>query len=128
MTDTEKEKMIKTVEDQMSTLRLEWNKFGAMKMIPLESIDLSNLDFMYRIDHEVGALVLKLRALIAGRKSNEVIRFPVDWKQAVKERFAPQWYRRWRPVRYACYQAGEFFTGIKREAPSFYSWNHTIEK
>ena len=114
------------IEDQMSELKLEWNKFGAQKMIPFEAIDLANLDFMYRMDHEVGALVLKLRALVAGRKSNEKIMFPMDWKQAVKERFAPQWYLRRRPVKYACYQAGEFFPGVKWDQPSFYSWNHSI--
>ena len=114
------------IEEQMSALRLEWNKFGAIRNISLLDIDKSNVDFMYRVDHEMKALVLKLRVLIAGRKSNEKIMFPIDWKEAVKERFAPKWYLRLRPVKYAWYEAGEFFPGVKWEDSSFYSWNHTI--
>lgn len=53
-------------------------------------------------DHANRRLVQELRVAIFGKDhpGKHVIRFPADWWQAVKDRFAPAWFRdRW-PVRF----------------------------
>lgn len=53
-------------------------------------------------DHAKQRLVMELRAFIYGKDhpKKHIIRYPETWWEAVKERFAPAWFRdRW-PVRY----------------------------
>lgn len=53
-------------------------------------------------------LLAQLRQDIFGRTLDE-IKFPANWKEAVKERFAPAWVlKRW-PVRYAVYKIDELY-------------------
>ena len=60
-----------------------------------------NLHFKRFIDYETGGMIHQLRALLLGRINQEVIiKYPMDWWQAVKEHFAPKWFLiRW-PVKY----------------------------
>ena len=54
-------------------------------------------DFM---DHARRCLVMEMRMDIYGKRhpDRHVIRYPADWWQAVKERFAPAWFRDKYPV------------------------------
>lgn len=51
-------------------------------------------------DYTTGQLVMTLRAGIYGKKhpDKHVIRYPKTWWDAVKERFAPAWFRDRYPV------------------------------
>ena len=48
------------------------------------------------------AIVIELQREIAGFKGSQVVcvQFPADWWQAVKERWAPGWFRKRWPVEY----------------------------
>ena len=51
---------------------------------------------------EVDGLVIRLVAHVAGEKSAEptVVRYPADWWEAVKQRFAPVWVTKRWPVKF----------------------------
>lgn len=53
-------------------------------------------------DHATNQLHLLMRAFIYGKDhpSKHVVRYPADWWQAVKERFAPVWFRDRYPVQF----------------------------
>lgn len=54
------------------------------------------------------AMLFQLRQDIFGRTLDE-IKFPANWKEAVKERFAPAWFlKRW-PVKYTVYRIDELY-------------------
>ena len=47
-------------------------------------------------------MLIRLKAEVLGEHIKlPVIRYPANWKEAVKERFAPFWFLRWWPVQYA---------------------------
>lgn len=51
---------------------------------------------------EMDALVLRVHAMVLGEKSAEpdVITYPANWLEAVKDRFTTAWLRKRWPVRY----------------------------
>jgi hypothetical protein len=53
-------------------------------------------------DHAKRQLIVELRAHIYGKRhpDKHVIRYPENWWEAVKERFAPAWFRDRYPVRF----------------------------
>lgn len=52
-------------------------------------------------DEVFNALVYQLEAHIFGQNIKTVtVRYPRDWREAIKERFAPAWFTRRWPVRY----------------------------
>lgn len=61
---------------------------------------ISRFDEAY--DHARDQLVLTMRAAIYGKNHPErhVFRYPETWWEAVKERFAPAWFRDRYPVRF----------------------------
>jgi hypothetical protein len=62
------------------------------------------------------SILFQLRQDIFGRTLDE-IKFPANWKEAVKERFAPRWFlKRW-PVRYTIYKIDELYP--KMPAPRY---------
>jgi hypothetical protein len=72
-------------------------------------------------DHARRQMVIQMRHTIYGKPHPEVhvIRFPSDWWQAVKERFAPAWFRdRW-PVKFTSVMASleELYPNIRPELP-----------
>lgn len=53
------------------------------------------------VDYVVGDMVLQLRGWFASQPCGELsVAYPADWWEAVKERFAPEWFTRRYPVRY----------------------------
>ncbi len=66
-------------------------------------------------------MVLEMRAFVYGKDHpvRHIIRFPSDWLEALKERFAPAWIRdRW-PVRFTEVTASleELYPGIEQSIP-----------
>lgn len=51
---------------------------------------------------QVGEMVLSLEAKIAGKSNikNDLVRYPADWWQHLKERFAPKWVLKYYPMVY----------------------------
>lgn len=51
------------------------------------------------IDQWFDNIVLQIRQSVLSQKLDEIsVRYPADWWQAVKERFAPRWFRRRWPI------------------------------
>ena len=62
---------------------------------------LANADFRIAEDWIPRMLVGKMSSYVWGMNERRLkSRWPTDWKQAVKLRFAPAWFRRRWPVRY----------------------------
>jgi hypothetical protein len=52
-------------------------------------------------EREVDQLVLRLQGYIWGEtKFKKTIRYPIDWKQSIKERWFPKWLLKKYPVKY----------------------------
>jgi hypothetical protein len=58
-----------------------------------------------RIDYVLGGMILSLKTYVAGNQTHvetiKHVRWPRDWKEALKERFAPKWYLETHPVEYS---------------------------
>ena len=66
-------------------------------------------------------LIFEIRTKIYGKKHppRHIIRYPADWLEALKERFAPSWIRHRWPVRFIEIEASlnEIYPEIKPELP-----------
>ena len=47
-------------------------------------------------------------------ETGERLHYPADWKQAIKERFAPRWFKRRWPVVYISYDLAQVYDFIDR--------------
>ena len=79
------------------------------------------------IDDLGDALMVGLRQAIWGEKL-EVIRYPANWLEAVKERFAPEWVKRRRPVLYREIEVRALYPRISlpKESPIVHVWDKGI--
>ena len=75
------------------------------------NLDLSSDSFM---DFYVFRAIKELLALKAG---DRIIRHPENWKEAVKERWFPQWLKKRIPVKYEEYDALIIFPDILKKHP-----------
>lgn len=58
-------------------------------------------EVMIRRGWMLDEVVLEIRQHVYGRKAKEIeAQYPTTWWDAVKERFAPEWFKRCWPVRY----------------------------
>lgn len=63
--------------------------------------DMNQVEFEAHLDYQLKNIALSLEMKLAGEKLKEVkAQYPADWKEAVKERFAPKWFKERRPVKY----------------------------
>lgn len=78
---------------------LERFKFAMEQAIARESLSVWYSDAIY--DHIADDFVLRMKAFVYGEQLDvKIRRYPCDWWESVKERFARGWFlRRW-PVRY----------------------------
>ena len=86
----------------MKQIVLERMKFAMQTYISTELLDDMHpevLDSHVWLDVIAQRVVFDLRAHILSNKIHQA-RWPTDWKEAVKERFAPGWMKRRWPVRY----------------------------
>ena len=95
------------------------------RRVEIENRDLYQMrhssEFRSWEDRAKDRLVIEMRTTIYGKDhpTKHVIRFPADWLEAVKERFAPAWVRdRW-PVKFTEITASleETYTGIEQSIP-----------
>jgi hypothetical protein len=66
--------------------------------------DLPQCELGSRLSYIVEGMIISLRTYVAGNQTHvEIIknvRWPRNWKEALKERFAPKWYLNNYPIRY----------------------------
>lgn len=66
-------------------------------------------------------LIRQVRLAVFGKShpTKEVVKFPADWWQSVKERFAPKWFLKRHPVRYTTVTASleELYPCLKQAIP-----------
>ena len=73
-----------------------------------------------RLDILTDQIVVGVRGFVLGRTQSEVqVKFPSDWKQAIKERFAPKWILAKWPVQYSVYsmKAADIYPTFKPALP-----------
>jgi len=75
------------------------------------NLDLSSDSFM---DFYVFRAIKELLALKAG---DRIVRHPENWKEAIKERWFPQWLKKRTPVKYKEYDALIIFPDILKKHP-----------
>lgn len=83
-------------ESIMKEILLKKYKLRANLAIAPENIKVSSYLHM-----SMDAMIVSLDASIAGEQLTKVYKvFPADWKEAIKDRFLPEFFRKWFPVRY----------------------------
>lgn len=88
-----------------------------MKLSISHAVD--EMEFVYgtKPDLEVltdciaASMVFKLNAKVAYRELPE-IRYPKNWVEAIKQRWAPEWFLKRYPVKYTVYDAKVFYPDI----------------
>ncbi len=63
----------------------------------------NHLDLKVHLDHMARQLVLELRSFVLGKRAERIDieeKWPADWWQAVKDRWAPAWFLKRYPVQY----------------------------
>lgn len=92
------------MNQDFQTVELRRKEFTARTEINEKEIEIcrrrGQIDMRY--DHARRKLVMTIHAAIYGKKHPErhIIRYPETWWEAVKERFAPAWFRDRYPVRF----------------------------
>ena len=80
-----------------------------------EFAEKADIDFEYLSEWMKDTILMRVRQPIwgAGPFLGEPIKHPADWKEAVKQRFAPRWFKRRWPIK---------FTVHRFEARVLYPW------
>jgi hypothetical protein len=91
--------------ESQQEVTLEKYKFAVMTYVTEKLLDelaeMSNAEWKTAVEFTGQDFVLQVRAIIWGREvQRQEHRYPADWWEAVKERFAPEWFKRRWPVRY----------------------------
>jgi hypothetical protein len=60
------------------------------------------------MDYISRGMVLRLDAFLAGENLNQ-IKYPTDWLESVKERWAPKWLLKKYPVKYTTYNITAYY-------------------
>lgn len=74
-------------------------------------------DNLQLLEPMAGAMVFQLSHYVAGLKETVTVDYPADWWEAVKQRFAPQWFLRHYPVRMTRHTVNAW--RLWRNAPKF---------
>jgi len=92
------------MNDHIRTVELQRKEYAAQVALDEREIELcQKRGTVEEIrDHARRQLVMTMRAAIYGKDhpKRHVIRYPETWWEAVKERFAPAWFRDRYPVRF----------------------------
>ena len=88
--------------EQYNEVALEKLRFGFMCNIDRHLEDVCTIDIHDDLLYSLGReMAVRVNGFVFKENLDEVeIKYPADWWQAVKERFAPEWFIRWYPVRY----------------------------
>ena len=85
--------------DKITTeeITLELKQFGKRLEIPNEVIQ--NTEII--ISEEIGRTIINSVTQILGKDIREIeIKYPKNWKEAIKERFLPDFFKKYFPVKY----------------------------
>lgn len=83
-------------ESNMKELLLKKYKLRTELAIAHQNIKASSYLHM-----SMDAMIVSLDAMIAGEQLTKIYKiFPTDWKEALKDRFLPEFFRKWVPVKY----------------------------
>jgi hypothetical protein len=111
-------------ELSIKEIELKAHRFRAVHMIDRELLE--RCSFRVRddlIEDTLHRLTLELETHIYGKSHPEkhVIRFPENWLESLKERFAPSWLREKYPVRYTqvSISLDEFYPNFKPALPEY---------
>lgn len=97
-------------EIDMKEIGLTKEKFKQHLQISKEMLnEVADIDCLVR--EYCDAVVVSFQLHVLGRKNDE-IKHPLDWVEAVKERFAPKWLLKKYPVRYKTYKVMEYYPKI----------------
>ena len=65
-----------------------------------------------------GHVVLRaMRTMLAKKAGDRIIRYPDGWKEAVKERWLPQWLKKRFPIRFKEFDALVIYPNLLKEFP-----------
>ena len=83
---------------EITQIQLERIKFSAVRALP-PGMDPDTLDVV--VNNIGESLAVRLTAHLASERLRELsVKYPADWWEAVKERFAPEWFKKRYPVKY----------------------------
>jgi len=91
------------MDPQFKMLTAEVVRMHARQEVCLPESLRSNLDISTYYNDVIGRMVIDMKTKFAAMMKEHIVvhrSWPADWWQAVKERFAPQWVKRWFPVKY----------------------------
>ena len=81
-----------------------------LKLICLNYIDkewtdllstLPEIEFINHVDFMSDEIVMRITQKVYGHQLEQIeCKYPRNWKESVKERFAPEWFKRHYPVKY----------------------------
>lgn len=108
------------VETEHGTkVKLEKIKYVVMHQFDASLLE-GQVDVQFWEDYSQEFFVARVVGFVWGEDfAQRTIRYPRDWFEAVKERWAPRWYRRWSPVRYKVHniEAKAYYPGISPSMP-----------
>jgi hypothetical protein len=80
--------------------RLERQKLVILRYLAENQIE-ATVDFDPFVSFDTDKLCQRIVAIVYGEEvKEEIVRYPADWWQAVKERWLPAWAKRRWPIRY----------------------------
>lgn len=88
--------------DKIKQFTLEKMRFGIQSLITEDLLaDMSQVELLSFFEHRTNEMVFSLRMTLMGQMLKEIqVSYPADWKEAIKERFAPKWFLKKYPVKY----------------------------
>jgi len=95
---------------QIAKVELVWRYFYQRHLMPRF---LSERDFEVFLPPTFESMVLQIKTMVAGERVKE-IRYPLDWWQAFRERWLPQFWLAWFPVRYHEWHVDLLYPMIQR--------------
>lgn len=89
-------------ESILEKVILERFKYSIQHYVPEEyMMDSSHFQIASYVDKVTRNMVITVSAHVFGQRLDEVVmQSPANWKEAIKERFAPKWFLKMWPVKY----------------------------
>lgn len=82
----------------VAKVELVWRYFYQQQAYSLPQF-IKEQDFSVVLPQDFPIMIARLKAMVAGERVHE-IRYPLDWWQAIRERWFPQFWLKWFPVKY----------------------------
>lgn len=88
--------------DEIKQVTLEKMRFGIQSLITEDLlVDMNQVELLSFFEHRTNEMVFSLRMTLMGQRLKEIrVSYPTNWKESIKERFAPKWFLKNHPVKY----------------------------